>query len=369
MKALVLGLPELEQRLRQSGIRVTLDPADDVAVCVCDLKGVRYAPENVPVLVIGTGTVADLSIKKRYPNAEVVGVDEVAGKIVRLLPEGKREERSLSAEAGPGNGLFALTYANKGGVGKTTVAIGLALALAEAGVSTALCDFDLAGPNVADFFSLRVSEGIESVSQKPLDSLLARVADGLAVLPSKGVFVRPECQEGMGEALSQAVAGLKSRFAVVIGDTSPEPWEKTWLHPLFVMADLIYAVVDQSKFSVSETEKYAPTLLAMGVLPERIRIVLNRYDPKLVSVREVERCFSAGFKKGVVRPKVVAVIPESWRDHVKATHKGRLPDLEVFRRLAREILSSVGGGEGAERRNGGQRQRGLLKWLKTWADA
>lgn len=268
-------------------------------------------------------------------------------KLKKLKPTDKEFSR------GGSRGIFLVTSANKGGVGKTTVAITLAVALARSGVPVVLCDFDFAAPDVAAFFDLKDKKlpGIEYLAGKPVkkhyvENLLVKVEDNLYVLPGPMDQTLPTFEEGQ---ISKLITVLKGMFPVVIGDTPPEFWAKPWLAEVFEKVDQVLSVVDQSKLSEQETRDYAPMLLSMGVTPERIKIVLNRFSPKLHNARLVEKHFNAGFKKDVPSkylPKVVATIPEDWDAHVQKGYKSEVVGLEdtysQWHRLAEEIAALAG---------------------------
>ena len=74
---------------------------------------------------------------------------------------------------------------------------------------------------------------------------------------------------------------------MVVCDTCRHPGQQVIWVARFSNADLVYAVVNQSKFSIEETKMYVPQLL-YGYEIENIRIILNQYDPKLASIKEVE---------------------------------------------------------------------------------
>ena len=249
-------------------------------------------------------------------------------------------------------GVLVVSTANKGGVGKTTTAIATATALGRAGIPTVLVDLDLGAPDLATFFKIKDVPGIERLSNlhiinpAQIDSLLVKVENNLYILPGPMNRTLPRFEDG---ELSLVLDYLKGKFPVVICDTPPEPWTKRWLYSIFDTVDMALAVVDQSKFSEEETRKYAPTLLAMGVRPERIRIIVNRYSPKLHNTRVIETMFRSGFKKSCrieMLPRIGAVIQENWDASVVDTYKGEIAGLDgggsQWHRLAREIADMAG---------------------------
>jgi cellulose biosynthesis protein BcsQ len=249
-------------------------------------------------------------------------------------------------------GVLVVSTANKGGVGKTTTAIATATALSRAGIPTALVDLDLGAPDLATFFKIQDVPGIErlanlnNVSPVHIDRLLVNVEKNLHVLPGPMSKTLPRFEGG---ELLMVLDYLKGRFSVVVCDTSPEPWTKRWLYSTFEAVDMALAVVDQSKFSEEETKKYAPTLLMMGVKPEKIRIVVNRFSPKLHTTRVIETMFNAGFKKSCsadMLPRVGAVIQNNWDASVRGTYNGEIADLDgagsQWHKLAKEIAALAG---------------------------
>lgn len=355
MKILLLGdARALSNSLALKGHRITLDPGDDVDAVISDAVACGFAPEGIPLIVLGTGTVVDWAVKQKRPDAAIVKTPDEA--YDRLMEYNGQKE---SVQPDKTIRKFVLTYCNKGGVGKTTAAVSIARTLAECGVKTALCDFDLGGPDVTTYFDLKPEMGIDKLTEVDVEALLLQASENFWVLPGP---VGAEIPRFAGDELLGVVERLCRKF-VVIGDTPPAPWEKEFLHPLFASADMVCAVVDQSKFSVKETETYAPTLIAMGVRPENIRIVVNRYSPKLGSLREIERAFCTGFKKNVrTLPRVVAVIPEDWEQQVRAGYRGDVLHKEEWLKVAREI---AGDAIRLPDSKPEKKRGGLFSWFKT----
>lgn len=346
------------EKLAAMGFGVTCDPADDISVVVADAASFRYAPEGVLLFVVGTGGVADWAVKRARPDAEVVAPSEVVDRVGMCFA--RVQQKQGAENRPPGRGLV-VSYANKGGAGKTTVAIATALTLAAGGVRTVLWDVDFGGPNVAEFFGLEPKGDIGDVlAGADLSDILVSVRENLWVLPGpRGARPLRVSAPEMDAVLDR----LLGDFQIVVADTAPEPWEKPHLFGVFARADLILAVVDQSKFSMEETEKYAPTIVAMGADIARVKIVVNRYNRKLTSLKEIERHFCAGFRKDVGRlPRVFAVIPDAWLEHARGTHRGEIPPSPEWARLAREAAGVCGVVWNPPFEEG--KKRGLFAWLK-----
>lgn len=273
-----------------------------------------------------------------------------------IIPRVKTDPMSTYPHSGRDMAPVATSVANKGGVGKTTTTVSLAVALSMANMKVSIADLNLGGPNVAAFFNLNPAHGIEMLSGRrkglrpAVEQLLVKTRyENLKVLPGPvDKTVHPEKLFGRGE-LAGIISVLKELSDVVLVDTPPEFWTRPWLAEVFEMSDLVLAVVDQSKFSEEDTSEYAPHLLSMGVTPERIKIVLNKFSPRLHNARIVEKAFCAGFKKGInprVLPKVTVTIPHDWDAHGLKGYKGEVVGLEdagsQWHRLAGEIARMAG---------------------------
>lgn len=269
------------------------------------------------------------------------------------------------------SGILALTTSNKGGSGKTTAAITLAVALSRSGIPTVLADFDFEAPDVATFFDIKDVPGIESLagrSKNPyyLEELLVKAnkEENLFVLP--GVMDKSLPYFNDGEVL-EIVELLLNEYPVVIGDTPPAFWSKEWMPELLGRADIVFSIVDQSKFSITETKQYAPKLIEYDVELQNIKIVLNKFSPKLHNARTVEKYFCAGFKGRVSpkeMPRVVATIPEDWDMYNKYVYKGQVvgldDDYSQWYRLAEEVAEKAGFIINKPKKN----KKPLLKWFQ-----
>jgi ATP-binding protein involved in chromosome partitioning len=114
-------------------------------------------PEQVPDVHVAEGRVT-VSVAVDVPTPEKPRFAEEVKKRVRTLPGvtgvlvtyAKAPPSAAPAEANPLEGVKRIVAvgAGKGGVGKSTVAVNLAVALARAGFRTGLLDADIYGPSV-----------------------------------------------------------------------------------------------------------------------------------------------------------------------------------------------------------------------------
>lgn len=273
-------------------------------------------------------------------------------------------------------GILVITIANKGGVGKTTTAGTVATALAIAGVESTIVDLNLASPAVGTFFKIKPERGIEALAGRSkgymlLEQVLVNAPkyNNLKILPGpvdKTLLPDTMFEEGQ---LAEIISVLLGMVPVVIVDTPSNFWDRPWLPEVFEMADLALAVVDQSDFSKEDTRSYAPYIVGMGITPEKIRLVLNRFSPKLHNARLVEKAFNEGLKRNVQSkslPKVIATIPVDWDAHTLKGYRGEVVGLDdprsQWHRLAEEVAKLAG--QHYNRPEASNHKKGIFSFLK-----
>lgn len=330
MLVLVLGDLDTFQQISES-FTITYDPGELVDAVVSSTTSIQYAPHDVPIFILSSGGISDWKAKQIRPEAVICNsVFEIIDNLTQI----RVEEAPIETR----DSLLVVSYANKGGVGKTTAACSIASTMADYGIPTAIADFDFGGPDVGTFFDINKTPN-NFLGEKDISKFLITPIKNLNVLPTPKK-INPTTITA--HQLLAVVNQLKHRFPVVIVDTCPAPWQEDYIHPIFAQADIVYAIVNQSKFSLDETKNYAPELLAMGVKPEHIRIIINQYSPKLASQKAIEQAFCERFKKGTrYLPKVSAIIPEGWENQVRALNKGKLTYPEEWRKVCKEITNRL----------------------------
>ncbi len=118
-----------------------------------------------------------------------LGPDAVINNISVNLPEKRQRHEETAEDLLPGVKNIIAISSGKGGVGKTTVAVNLAVALARKGFSTGLLDADVFGPSVPKMFG-EENYRPEVYRANDIDYIIPLIKFGVRVL-STGFFVDP----------------------------------------------------------------------------------------------------------------------------------------------------------------------------------
>ena len=245
----------------------------------------------------------------------------------------------LSGEIAPDNSFYnrptgrvIMIASPKGGTGKTTVALNLASRIAME-CNAVLWDANFGNPNCTVQLGLNVQVGIEGLADLPritpdvVRSYLLQSGQ-LQVLPGPSArFIG----KGRVEIRSltwwtDVLEALREMFDVVIIDTNPD-WDDASISTMAKLADRIYVVEDQSKFTEIETMRQVPKLAAVGVKPERIGLIINRYTSGgKRSEKDVLASFNGSFRAGTparLMPRLIATLGNDWEGYLKAQWSGK----------------------------------------------
>lgn len=184
--------------------------------------------------------------------------------------------------------IVAVT-SGKGGVGKTTVALNLAVAMAGGGLRTLLFDADMGMANVHVFAGLNPSRTVADLirGRAPLEDVLLDGPGGIRVLPGgSGMTDLADLDLGMTVRLGRDLMRLGDLFDIIVVDTGAGAGAR--VVEFLRIADDIVVVV---------TPDIASTLDAYGIvkivcesgLPGRIRLLVNMVrhadEPQMVLAR------------------------------------------------------------------------------------
>lgn len=240
------------------------------------LNRVKAGPWTVVVLT----RRADADVLRRavaVGAAEVVEADraaeEIGGKIALYVAEEGPERAEV--------GRVLTVFSSKGGVGKTTIAVNLAVALGKlARRPAALVDLDLEFGDASALVgqvpraTLHDLMTVPHLDQPVLERVMPAVAGGAVAFlaapghPSEAEDIRPE-------VVAEVLQLLRRMYSFVVVDTAPGFRDVTVT--ALDAADLILTVLTPDVVTV-RTVKQVLDLFGTGLRypPEKIRLVLNR---------------------------------------------------------------------------------------------
>ncbi|MGE5507742.1 MAG: AAA family ATPase [Chitinophagales bacterium] len=245
--------------------------------------------------------------------------DDLANTIKRVAElEGKRRQRrQVEQGAVAPEGKVITVFSAKGGVGKTTLAANLAVALAkEAKARVALVDLDLQFGTVAVLMDVNPGRTIaELVREKEIDaelvsSYLVDHASGVRILPCP---LRPEQAETVNAGHVERILGTLRKMADFIIVDTPQSFSETSLVALDT-ADVILLLATLELPAVKNAKLALDVMLSLKYPPEKIRLVINRYADDIGIPRE-------DLEKSLRFP-VSARIPSDGRVVVLSVNKG-----------------------------------------------
>jgi ATP-binding protein involved in chromosome partitioning len=156
---------------------------------------------------------AELENAARAAVQTLPGVEEVIVNVSARVPWGARPSGKRPI---PGVRHIVAVASGKGGVGKTTVAVNLALALAESGAQVGLLDADIYSPNVPLMMSIRQQPVIRDEKLVPATQYGIEVASmGFLAAPEAPILWRGHLVTQMIEQLLRDVEGGELDYLIV----------------------------------------------------------------------------------------------------------------------------------------------------------
>lgn len=288
----------------------------DTAIAVCE--SLRAARPTTSVVLVREAIDADVLAKAMQAGAREVVADDDLSSVAGAVHRGHQLAISLR---GPDpvarNGTVVTVFAPKGGVGKTTIAVNLALALADRGRRrVCLVDLDLAFGDVAITLQLFPAHTIEhaigsetSIDASLLGSLLTRYHESLLVLPAPNT---PDARERITPGLiASTLRTLRTMFDYVVVDTAPTFDEQTLTALEETDECVLVATLDVP--ALKNVKLALETLELLDLGRGQRHLVLNRADDAVgLTAEQVESILGAS---------IASQIPTS-HDVATATNAG-----------------------------------------------
>ena len=178
-----------------------------------------------------------------------------------------------------------VVFSGKGGVGKTTVAVNLAYALANNGARVGLLDADITGPNVPQMV------GITETAQAEAGRIIPHVAQGIKVISLASIVPAGTPVIWRGPLRSKAI----DQF---LGEAS-------WGELDFLIVDLPPGTGDEV---LTITQRTSPQMAIIVTTPQEVALIDARRATNLAKKMEIERIGIVENMSGLICPHCGGVI-------------------------------------------------------------
>jgi pilus assembly protein CpaE len=211
--------------------------------------------------------------------------------------------------AGPKAQVMALVGA-KGGVGTTTVAVNLGVALAQLGKATLLADMGMNGGGASYMLGLAPDKGLESLAVMDVDRISSREVERRTIKHRSGLRLLAQAKD-IPAAERQTLSASHAAATLQVLASMSE-WVLLDLHTAWLMAapavtmlercDIVVLVAEADPLSLACAQGKLASLLAAGVLEQELAVVLVHRSSATMTVPQRALQEQLG-------NRVVAVVP------------------------------------------------------------
>ena len=342
-----LDAVSLVERAAAMDIDVALASSDLHRLSAASLTAIREA--RLPLVLL----VEPADIERYAGLAHLVPAAAAAEEVCGAVREARARGPSYPTPTGAGaseqvldsgeghddegrEGQVIALVSGKGAPGKTTVAIGLAAALANAGRRVVLVDADLRGGNVGPYLDLDPRLGLVGLAfggngASESSRIEDELQEGPGFVTLTGVERAETSSSVSAELLAATVIALRRRFDVVVVDAGQaiSGIQLPATDSLLRLADRVLVVTCGDLVSLWNARAAVRRLReGLGLAGEATAVVLNRKEGRgRYGAAEVERALGV---------PVLAAVPEDRRTARRAV-EAQLPFTAVGGRAAREL--------------------------------
>jgi len=346
----VASLEELKRLLADSPneYAIVLGPAVDLEAAAALADTLRVTRPAISVILIRrrVDTIV-LAEALRSGMREVVDERDLTGvgsAIARAHQIWQALNGTVASPAEGSRGKLVTVFSPKGGVGKTTIAVNLAVALSDKGTRrVCLVDLDLAFGDVAitlQLFPARTMADVvhlESGLDFPvLEPLLTAYSDSMSALVAP---VQPDAKDTIPAPLiGKVLSLLKSNFEYVVVDTSPSFDE--YALQAFDETDEMLLITTLDVPTLKNVKVAVETLDLLNFPKPRRHLVLNRADDKVgLTADKVESTLGMSIAASIPTSSQVAHATNSGEPIVSASPKHSVS--QALNVLARKVATNT----------------------------
>ncbi len=333
---------------RPQEFAVILGPSVPLGAAVALADTMRVMRPTLGVILVRDAIdTSVLAEALRSGMREVVPLEDLAGIGLAVQRARSLHEALTNAMPGPAspvdNGKVITVFSAKGGVGKTTIATNLAVALADGGAEVCIVDLDLSFGDVAIALQIFPTRTIAdtvamqaNLDSQGLDHLLTNYREGVYALAAP---VGPDAKDAISAQLvGEILRLLRERFAYIVVDTPPAFDDQVLT--AFDESDLIVLIATPDIPALKNLKIACETINLLNIPREKLRVVLNRADSRVgVSPDEVAASLQMA---------ITTSIPSS-RDVPGSVNRGELlflsdarhPVSQSIRGMAKEAIQSL----------------------------